>query len=460
MRVAVVGGGIAGLAAAWELRHDAEITVYEPGRLGGKIRTSDFCGRGVDEGPDAFITRVPDAVELCAELGLAGELTAPAAGRTLVWSGGRLRPLPDDLLLGVPRRLGPLARSGWLSPLGVGRAALDLVLPSSPSGGDISVGELVRHRFGPEVARRLVEPLIGGIHAARIDDLSAAATAPQLLAAARRSRSLMRALRAAPPEGAPKPRPEEAPGPLFLAPGRGMGAIVDRLAGHLASTGAVVRPEAVPWVRRGRDGRVDLGVDDPFDGVVVATPAVEAVRLLGDLAPSGLAATASTSVVVVTLAMPAAEAPLPEGFNGVLVAPDDGRLMTACSFGSNKWPHWSNREHTILRVSAGRHGDDRAFALDDDTLVARLVTELDAALGLHATPVASRVSRWPASFPLYRVGHLQRIERGRADLARRAPAVVLAGASLGGAGIPACIRSGRQAARQLLGARGRTQTRT
>ena len=143
---------------------------------------------------------------------------------------------------------------------------------------------------------------------------------------------------------------------------------------------------------------------------------------------------------------------MPAGINGILVPPDDGRLMTACSFGSNKWPHWADPDRSVLRISAGRHGDERAFGLDDESLVARLVSEVNAALGTNATPVAARVSRWPASFPHYRVGHLERVERGRLELAGRAPNVVLAGASFRGAGIPACIRSGRQAGRQLLAA--------
>jgi oxygen-dependent protoporphyrinogen oxidase len=143
LRVAVLGAGIAGLAAAWELRADAEVTVIDPGGIGGRIRTTDFDGIPVDEGADAFITRTPSALQLCAELGLTDELVAPAAGRTLLWVGGRLRPVPEGLVLGVPARLGPLFRSGVLSPAGILRAGLDLALPPTPIGEDIGVGELV-----------------------------------------------------------------------------------------------------------------------------------------------------------------------------------------------------------------------------------------------------------------------------------------------------------------------------
>ncbi|HWG72593.1 MAG TPA: protoporphyrinogen oxidase [Acidimicrobiales bacterium] len=444
MKVAVIGGGIAGLAAAWELQERAEVTIFEPGRLGGKILTTDFCGHRVDEGPDAFITRTPEAVELCAELGLTGELVAPAAGRTLLWSGGRLRPLPEGLVLGVPRAMGPLLRSRLLSPLGLVRAGLDLVLPSSPSAGDVAVAELVGRRFGDQVTRRLVEPLVGGIHAARVDDLSAAATVPQLLAAANGTRSLLLGLR--------RQQAGAETGPAFLAPRGGVGRVVDRLVERLVGAGTWVRAQRAVRARILADGRVDVDGDGPFGGVVLATGATETSRILGDQAPIDLRDLESTSVVVVTLAFSGRDLPSPEGANGILVPPGEGKLMTACSFGSNKWPQWSGPGVTVLRVSAGRHGDDRAPGLGDADLVARLVDEVNDALGTHAGPVAMRVSRWPGSFPLYRVGHLERVERVQGDLARRAPNVVLAGASYGGAGIPACIASGRRAARSLSAA--------
>jgi protoporphyrinogen/coproporphyrinogen III oxidase len=439
LRVAVVGGGIAGLAAAWELRAHARLTVFEPAALGGRIHTGLFEGRPVDCGPDAFITRVPYALELCEELGVE-DLVAPQEGRTLLWWQGRLRTLPDGLVLGAPKHLLPLATSGLLSPLGLIRAAADLVLPRTPVDGDVSVRDLIAHRFGPEVADRLVDPLVGGIHAGRIHALSAEATVPQLVAAAGSSRSLLLGLRRM-GAGAPS-------GPTFLAPRRGLGALVDRLVEQLARAG--VDFVAAPVGGLDRDGRTwRTGPSgEPFDAVVIATGATEAAHILGSGAPSGLSNMAAASVVLVTLGYGPVE--VPAGANGALVPPQSGWLMTACSFGSAKWPHWAGPGRTVLRVSAGRGGDNRAMDLSDDQLVDRLSEEVGTALNVAEVPDQWRVSRYPNSFPQYRVGHARLVGDVTEGLRKTHPGVVLCGAAYHGAGIPACIASGRGAARSVF----------
>jgi oxygen-dependent protoporphyrinogen oxidase len=447
VRVAVVGGGVAGLAAAWEAVSavpGADVTVFEPGPLGGKIRTSPFLGRDIDEGPDAFLTRVPQAVDLCDELGLTAQLVAPAAGSSMLWWDGRLRPLPDGLVLGVPRRLGAVVRSGVLSPRGALRAGLDLVLPrrGEPGDADVSVHDLVASRFGDQVAARLVDPLVGGIHAGRIDQLSAAATVPQLVAASRRSRSLMAGLRSS---------PGPAAGPVFLTPQGGLGALVDALVAKLGAAGVGIERRQVRSLGAHPCGSGAVLDGEAYDAAVVAVPAGEAAGLLDTAAPEaseGLRSIGYASVVLTTLAWTGSTVGTPPGVNGFLVPRPDGRLMTACSFASAKWPHWAAAGTTVLRVSAGRHLDTRAMDLDDGTLTDRLVEELSAALGRPLpAPAAVRVSRWPAAFPQYTVGHLDRVAAIEAALRRTLPGVALAGAGYRGSGIPACIGSGRAAAR-------------
>lgn len=447
MKLAVVGGGIAGLAAAWELSGGPEaadqVTVFEPGLLGGRIRTEDFLGHRVDAGADAFIARVPDAVALAGEVGLAEELVAPAVRRALVLVGGRLHPLPDGLVLGAPARLAPLITSGILSPRGILRAALDLVLPRTGWPSDMSVAEVVGRRFGAQVVDRLVEPLIGGIHAGSTWDLSVEATAPQLARAARSHRSLLAGLRTLPPP---------APGPLFLAPQGGMGQLVDRLVEALRGRGVRFEPVAVSRLGREKGGRVAVEPGGSFDGAVVATPGPVTARLVNDAAPAAageLGAIRWSSVVLATLAYRHADMALPEGTSGWLVAREEATLMTACSFGSAKWPHWADPDVVVLRVSAGRTGDERVWSLTDAEVVDRLQHEVAGPLAASAAPFQWRLSRWREAFPQYEVGHGERVERIESALDQDLPGVALAGATLRGSGIPACVASGRRAARAL-----------
>ncbi|HEY2303324.1 MAG TPA: protoporphyrinogen oxidase [Acidimicrobiales bacterium] len=442
MNVAVIGGGIAGLAAAWQLATGplaAEITVFEPGRLGGSISTTPFAGFPVDEGADAFIARVPDGLRLCGELGIDAELVAPEAGRALLWVGGRLRALPEGLMLGVPGRILPVLRSRLLSPTGLLRAGLDVVLPRTDWPEDLSLADLISRRLGRQVAVRLVDPLLGGIHAGDTALLSAEAVAPQLNTAARRGRSLLLTLRGASPP----------PGPTFLAPRGGMGRLVTRLVEALTEKGVCFEPNAVSALGGEKGGRVDLGAAGVFDRVVLAVPAAVASRLLHGRSPDAareLAAIPTASVALVTLSYPRDGVDVAAGASGILVPRGEGRLMTACSFGSRKWPHWSSPDHAVLRVSTGRYRDERALQLTDEDLVERLLGEVASALRTAAVPTEWRVSRWPAAFPQYLVGHLQRVERLERILARDVPQVALAGASYRGSGIPACIASGRRAA--------------
>lgn len=449
----VVGGGIAGLAAAHHLADEPElaVTVCEAGpRLGGKVRTEEFAGVALDLGPDAFLARRPEAVELCGQLGLAEELVAPATTTAYVWARGRLRRLPEGLVLGVPTRLGPLARARVLSPWGVARVALEPLVPGRRQAGDEALGAVVRRRLGHEVHRILVDPLVGGINAGDTDRLSIESTAPAL-AAARGQRSLVR--------GARPPRTREAtsPGPVFLTLPGGLGRLVKVLGTRLAAAGVEVFTETpVDALEQGDDGGYRLAVAGGVleaDAVIVAAPAPVAARLLAPHAPDpagALAAVDYASVALVALAYPPAAVSRPLDGSGFLVARGEGRLMTACSWASSKWAHLDPGRQVVLRVSAGRAGDARAGALDDDALVARLRLELHQALGITVVPSEVRVTRWRRAFPQYAPGHLARMAAAQAELARCLPGVALAGAALSGVGLPACIGSGRRAAEACL----------
>jgi oxygen-dependent protoporphyrinogen oxidase len=353
-------------------------------------------------------------------------------------------------VLGVPYELGPLARSGIVSAAGVARAALDTVLPRSRPPDDRSIADVVGRRFGHEVVDRLVEPLLGGIHAGRADRLSLESVAPEVADAARANRSVMAGLRArrqreaSPAEPAPAAPPASpSPGPVFLGLRGGLGTLVDRLVDRLE--GVDVRVGA----------RVASLGDLPADRVVLTLPAFAAeplVRPVSRRAADELAGIRYASVVTVTLAYPPAALAGPLDGSGFLVPRVDGRLLTACTWTTSKWAGApaSGDAHVLLRASAGRIDDERAMELPDDSLVEALHRELTEAMCLRRRPEASLVTRWPRSFPQYDVGHGARIERIEAALAADAPGVVAAGAAYRGLGIAACIRQAEDAAGKVV----------
>ncbi|HEX2046608.1 MAG TPA: protoporphyrinogen oxidase [Acidimicrobiales bacterium] len=449
-RVAVVGGGITGLAAAYYLgRTGTDVTLVEAGdRVGGKIKTLELDGVPVEAGPDTFLARVPFAVDLCRELGLGDELVAPATGRAWLWIGDRLRPLPEGHVLGVPTAVGPLVRSGVLSPAGLARAALDLLLPRRASGPDPSVAEVVGRRMGREVVERLVDPLVGGINAGRADTLSLEATARPLAEAAARSRSLVLGLRQAPPGPG---------GPVFLGLAGGLQRLSDRLAQEVGDVrlGTAVRVITPSAGGRGYRLACAPGPDIEAEAVVLTVPSFAAAGMVSALSPVAaehVAAIRHASVVTATLAYRPSAVPGPLEGSGMLVPRVQGRLLTACTWSTTKWPALAAGGMVLLRASTGRDGDDRAMELDDDEAVRRLHGELVEALHLREAPVASLVSRWPRGFPQYEVGHRARVDAIEAALAADAPNVIVAGAAYRGLGVAACVEQGREAARRVTAA--------
>lgn len=484
--IAVVGGGMAGLSAAWQLQGDLgppgdggpQVLVLEAGgRTGGKVRATEFAGRPVDLAADAFLARRPEATGLCDELGLTGALVAPGASGAALWSRGRLRMMPDGVNLGVPTRWWPLARSGILGPAGAARAALDLVRPhhaDPDASGDRAVGPVVTARLGHEVTERLVDPLVGGIHAGGVDDLSAESTFPPLLGADRRSGSLMRALRMPAP---PPPDPGAPPSPVFWSLDGTAARLPAELTDALGARGvAVCTGVAVEALRRvpGPDGRhcweLTLAGDTSVpgatgdatrtlavDGVVLAVPAGQASALLTGHAPTAasiLGDIAHASVTVVTLAVPATAIRSPLVGTGFLVprtAPVGGRtaLITGCTYLTRKWPGLARPGDELIRLSVGRFGDARPDAMDDDELTAAVVEELGRILVVDGVPRESLVTRWDGAFPQYTPGHLGRTDRVESDVARLG-GIAVAGSAYRGVGIPAVVGSGRSAARAVL----------
>ena len=463
-RVVVVGAGITGLTAAYTLatRHPGlSVTVLEADdRVGGKVLTTPFAGRPVDCGADAFLARVPEAVELCEELGLGAVLASPAERSALVFAGGRLRRLPGGLVLGVPTDLDALARSGIVSAAGVARARTDLTvtewLPSEPSGepdgsGDETVGALVRRRLGDEVHERLVSPLLSGVNAGDADELSVAAGAAQLGSAARRDPSLVVGLRAQ--AEAARAAGADPDAPVFKGIPVGTQTLTDLLLARLVAAGVVVHlaSPATGLDRAGDEWMVRTPTGSlAADAVVIAVPGGRASRLVEThlpVAAQGLADLEYASVAMVTIAVATRSLARPLDASGFLVAGGEGLgALTACSWASAKWAHLADPDVAILRVSAGRHGDVAALGLDDHELVEAVRADLGTTMGFEGPVLDARVSRWPDALPQFRPGHLARVRDWRAEAEAAASGLILAGAAYDGLGLPACIRQGRAAA--------------
>ena len=422
----------------------------------------------MDVGPDAFLGRRPEAAGLCREVGVGEALVPIAASGASIWARGRLRRLPEGLALGIPTRLWPTVRSGTLGLRGQVGLVRDALLPRPDVRGpmgDRSVGPLVARKLGRGVVNTLVDPMMGGIHAGSVDDMSAAAVYPPLLAAAQRRGGLMRALRAevqSSAAGVPGSGPsEEVPPPLFWALRGGMETLVHALAGALRSRGVDIRL-GTPAEHLGREaGRwrvtTAAGASLETGGVVLATPAPVTATLLREHeeeAATLLDGIDAASVVLVTFRVGADDVPPLEG-TGFLVprrgqSPRgrDGWAVTACTYLDRKWPHLARDGDVLLRASLGRAGDPRAEAWDDAEVRERAWEELGLLLGVGGEPAETAVTRFPHAFPQYRVHHLLRTAGIEASTSRLG-GLAVAGSAYRGVGIPACVASGRAAARAV-----------
>jgi oxygen-dependent protoporphyrinogen oxidase len=470
--IVVVGGGISGLSAAWELSGGAQgpderaprIELIDEGAVvGGSLATTQFANRTVDLGADGFLARRPEAVDLVRELGRANELEAINGSGASLWLRGALDELPAGLVLGIPTSSGQLRNVrglSWRARLGAQR---DEHAPVRMKiGDDATIGDIVRTKLGRELCYQFVEPMLGGIQAGRIDELSAKSVFPALLEAARKGGSLMRAMRAS---GPVTPGPSAAAttdGPIFYSLQEGVGSLPLEIARQLRGRGVVIRTGvAVTALRRTPSGNYPWEVDTsatttPADAVVMASPATVTARLLGthDPALSFLSNVRSAGAAIITFSIPREAVTLPARGTGILVPlatawSGDGSMMTtAVTFLDRKWPRLRREDDVLLRVHVGRIDDARWTEMSDEQLVARAHAELRVLLAGTGAPLDTLVQRWPDGLPQYYVGHESMVKRARA--AATAIGVTLCGNSYDGVGVPASIGSGRRAGRDAL----------
>jgi protoporphyrinogen/coproporphyrinogen III oxidase len=475
MRIGIIGGGIAGLAAAWELEkaraagEALSYTLFEASsRLGGSVASEVVNGTVLERGPDSFLTEKPAAAELCRELGLGGDLipSNDAGRRTCIVVRNRLVPLPDGLMFLVPTRLVPTALTPLFSLRSKIRMGLELLHPPRPAVGDESVAALVERHYGAEAVDRLADPLLSGIYGGEASELSAQAVLPRLVEMERKHGSLTRGMLAARKQMRARAQTADqtakrVPAATFTSLRGGMQQMVDAISARL-DTESLRLNTPVSSLGRTEDGwQVEAGgTIYGFDAVIVASQAWVAGALLGQVDAElavDLAATPYSSSITVNLVYDEARmGALPEGF-GFLIPASEGRAMLACTFVHRKFLGRTAPGKTVLRGFLGGTRNEALLAESDSALIAMVRRELSEILGRKILPPAlepeqTQITRWPRAMAQYSIGHRERMARIAARVAAL-PGLRLAGNAYDGIGIPDCIRLGRQAARELA-ARG------
>jgi len=454
-RIAVIGGGISGLAAAYALQkaHRAgaqiEYVLFEASsRLGGVIQSERVDDCVVEAGPDSFLTEKPWAADLCRELGLGDQLIGSndAGRKTYILAKGRLVPIPDGLVFMVPTRLA----SVFFSPLFSWNTKLRILgewfRRPARNDSDISAAEFVQRHYGGEMVDRLADPLLAGVYGGSADNLSVKSVLPRFLEMEAKHGSLGKAMMAR-----RKARPSNA-APLFTSLRDGMQQLVDALvkqlpAGSLRLNAGIqaARNESQKWLVIS-DGRTE-----EFDGVIISTPAYAAAQILNSSAEltSELAAIPYSSSAIVVLGYgTAVRAKLPPGF-GFLVPRTESRRMIAATFVHNKFPRRVPENRALVRCFLGGTRDPGVVDVPDKELELIVRRELDQILGISAEPMFTRVYKWNNAMAQYNVGHSARVTRVR-ELVSTMPGLALAGNAYSGIGIPDCVRSGSEAVVKVL----------
>jgi oxygen-dependent protoporphyrinogen oxidase len=466
-RIVVIGGGIAGLAAAHRLVElqkekslDLEIILIEASpRTGGSIATETVDDFVVEAGPDSFITEKPWALRLCERLGLTPRLvsTQSAYHKIYVVHQGELQPLPAGFFLLAPTQFWPFVHSPIFSLGGKLRIAAEIFLPRGNTNGDESLGSFVRRRFGAEALERVIQPLVGGIYASDPEKLSLAATMPRFKEMELAKRSIIRAMWSQQKRHAHNgERSSGARWSLFVTLAGGMQEFVDAVADRLPEGSVRLNTPVTNLARQAEKNHwvITTGKNEIFvaDKAVLATPAFQTAEILESVAPDAaneLKQILYASTATVSLAYRNENFPRPLDSFGFVVPVREQRKILACTFSSLKYPGRAPRDHVLLRAFVGGSLQPELFQDDDATIEKHVRGELASLLGVTAEPLFSRIWRHPNSMPQYHVGHQSRIQRIEARLTQ-CPGLALAGSAYHGVGLSDCVRTGEAAAEKLI----------
>ena len=465
-RVAIIGGGIAGLATAYYLhergRGAVDYTLIESApNFGGKIVSARDNGFVVEGGPDSFLTTKTAALELCRALGLGDQLigTNDAGRKVFVWSRGHLRAMPDGVMLIIPTKLMPFVTSPLISPLGKMRMGMDALIPPRRDDSDESLSHFVRRRLGAEALDKIAEPMIAGIYVADAENLSLQSTFPRFLDMEKKYGGLLRGViaqkRAA--NGNGKSGSGKPATSMFMTLRGGLQDLTDAIVARLAPRHDALLPNrAVVAVTRD-DGAYDLALGDGAhlhaDEIVFASPAYAAADLVQGIDPAladSLRAIRYVSTATVSLGFRRAELTHPLNGFGFVVPRSEKRQILACTWSSTKFNDRAPDGHALVRAFIGGAHAEHLVNQDDAALAQMAREELRAMMGITAMPVLTKVYRWQKANPQYEVGHQARI----AEIDRRVAShrgLHLVGGAYHGVGIPDCIQDGARVAEKIIG---------
>jgi len=460
-KVVIIGGGITGLTAAYYLQKEVrekslpiEVTLIESShRLGGKIQTLVKDGFVIEKGPDSFLARKQSASRFAKEVGMEDQLVNNTAGKSYVLVKERLHPMPGGSIMGIPTQIAPFISTGLFSATGKLRAAADFVLPKSNPAEDQSLGEFFRRRLGDEVVENLIEPLLSGIYAGDIDQLSLMSTFPQFYQVEQKYRSLILGMKRATPAPKKSPNSTGKDKGIFLTFKKGLQSFVDEVERRL-EPGSVIKGHRVERIRKSGlryELSINSGETMHADSIIVATPhhVTSAIFSQYDFFDV-FEHMPSTSVATVALSFPKEAIKKDIEGTGFVVSRNSDYTITACTWTHKKWPHSTPEGKVLLRCYVGRAGDEAVVELSDDEIVKIVLEDLNKTMNIDMDPELVVVTRWKDSMPQYTVGHKDRISKVKEQVSKELPGVFLAGSSFEGLGLPDCIDQGEEAVKKVL----------
>ncbi|MDC3417253.1 protoporphyrinogen oxidase [Aquibacillus salsiterrae] len=458
-QIAIIGGGIAGLTAAYYLQKEIEekqlpyqVKLFEASnQVGGKIRTERKNGYVIERGPDSFLIRKESATRLAKEVGLEQDLVKNGTGQSYILVNNKLHKMPSGSFMGIPTEVRPFLFSSIFSVKGKLRAAGDFVLPKGPEATDQSLGKFFRRRFGDELVENLVEPLLSGIYAGDIDDLSLMATFPNFYQLEREHTSLVKGLQ----KTMPKKKKTKGPKPsMFYTLRNGLQSLVEALEEKI-NAGVIEKNVAVDHIEKKENSyHLLLGNGEVFKAhsIVLATPFFATQRMLSQYSfVDDFKKMGATSVANVALAFDQTAIKNDIDGTGFVVSRNNDYRITACTWTHKKWPETAAPEgKALLRCYLGRPLDEGVVDLSDEEIVAIAMKDLNKIMNITDQPEFAVITRWKDSMPQYSVGHKERIDLITDEMARHLPGVYLAGSSYRGIGIPDCIDQGEAAVQKVL----------